>query len=175
MTFRNLDGSQVSEEECVCRGYWSLECPVDVHRARWLQSHMDWSDVEANTIARCTLPDVPITQYKPASLFGDDYDEGEELKMGKANGFIDRKMFMELLRKRIGNRSAKLLAPEFGVSYQFLYKVLAGIYDPGPSIAKALGFEQFVGYRRVKAVKKTQKRPRERKTKPSTSKAQPHL
>lgn len=166
MTFRNLDGTQLSDEECICRGAWSLECPVDVHRARWLQSHQDWSDVEA---PRTTpTPDVEITQYKPASLFGDDEDEiEEELQMSKKNGFIDTPMLLTVLKKRIGKRSAKQIATtEFKVSYQFLYKVLAGIYEPGPAIAKALGYQAFTGYRRI-APKPTKKKPKQPKAQPA--------
>lgn len=62
---------------------------------------------------------------------------------------IDSKELLAVLDKKRAGRPLVKVAPELGVSYQFLSKVVAGDYAPGPTLAKALGYEQVFAYRRL--------------------------
>jgi hypothetical protein len=63
-----------------------------------------------------------------------------------------------------GEQSLKDYAKKLKVSFQFLGKVIAGIYKPGPTIAAALGFEQMpkeIYYRKASGKKERPKLPKE--------------
>lgn len=67
-------------------------------------------------------------------------------------GMISKKDLIEILKAKRGKKFLTDFASELGVSFQHLAKVLAGeAAGPGPTIAKALGFEQvaILGYRRL--------------------------
>lgn len=55
---------------------------------------------------------------------------------------ITKEQVIEILKKRQGDRSAKALAEELGVSPAYLSDVYAGNRDPGPSILEHLGLEK---------------------------------
>jgi transcriptional regulator with XRE-family HTH domain len=56
---------------------------------------------------------------------------------------------LNLLRKKKGDRTAKELAHELGVTQQYLSDVFAGRREPGPAIIAGLGLEKEVVYKPV--------------------------
>lgn len=72
------------------------------------------------------------------------------------SGLISAETFILALRERLpetrGGRT--IMAVELGISPQFLSKVLAGRAFPGPTIAKALGYEQVIAFRELPARKR---------------------
>lgn len=74
------------------------------------------------------------------------------LHSGSDDGLLTTAAFLKLLEEQLpkaenGKRTA--FAVRLGISPQFLSKVMAGRAYPGPKIAKALGFEQVIAFRRV--------------------------
>lgn len=59
--------------------------------------------------------------------------------------------FIEMMKKKQRKgETLKSFAKRLGkVSYQYLSGVYGGIYNPGPKIAKALGYKQIVAYQKV--------------------------
>lgn len=85
---------------------------------------------------------------------------------------INSKQLLAVLDKKRAGRPLVKVAPELGVSYQFLSKVVAGDYAPGPTLAKALGYEQVFAYRRLPRKtngKANGKAKPSKKTKPQTA------
>lgn len=62
---------------------------------------------------------------------------------------ISEKEFIEVLKSKRRGRPLTTFAPETGVKYQFLAKVLAGDYHPGPTLAAAMGFEQVIMFKKA--------------------------
>ena len=54
---------------------------------------------------------------------------------------------IELLKKRQGNRPARELADELGISAVYLSHIYNGKREPGPSVLAKLGLEREVIYR----------------------------
>lgn len=59
---------------------------------------------------------------------------------------LTRDEVIEILRKKQGERTAKELADELGITPQYLSDVFLGRRDIGPSILRPLGLESEVVY-----------------------------
>lgn len=58
--------------------------------------------------------------------------------------------FKEKLEKRINGRPLTVVAPELGVSFQFLSQVRHDVEWPGKKVAAALGYEEVRAYRPIR-------------------------
>lgn len=63
-------------------------------------------------------------------------------------GTIDEKSFLAVMKQKQGKQTIAAFAKSCKVSPQFMSKVLDGTWHPGDKIARALGFEQVVAFRR---------------------------
>lgn len=61
--------------------------------------------------------------------------------------YIDANEMRRIVRDGRGEKRMTVYAAELGVSTQYLGKVLSGDAVPGPTIAKAMGYEQVIAYR----------------------------
>lgn len=82
--------------------------------------------------------------------------------MSKAQ-VITNDELVRVLKAKIGEKTVKAFAAESGVSFQFLYHVLAGKYEVGPKVAGLLGYQQITTFRRIPRVSKKPNAPRQAK------------
>lgn len=54
-----------------------------------------------------------------------------------------------LMRKHQGNRTAKELAQEFGISAPYLSEIFKGTREPGPNVLEKLGLGKETLYREL--------------------------
>ncbi|MGC8520020.1 MAG: helix-turn-helix domain-containing protein [Steroidobacteraceae bacterium] len=54
---------------------------------------------------------------------------------------------LAILKKRVKSSTYAQVAQELGVSSTYIYDVLAGKRQPGPTLLKALGVERVITYR----------------------------
>ena len=62
---------------------------------------------------------------------------------------VKPEQIVDLLRKKQGERTARALAQEIGITEQYLSDVFAGRREPGPAIIAGLGLEKEVIYKPV--------------------------
>ena len=60
-----------------------------------------------------------------------------------------REDLLKLLREKQGDRTAKQLAEELGITPQYLSDVFLGKRDPGESILEGLGLKKSTKYEKV--------------------------
>jgi len=67
---------------------------------------------------------------------------------------IGERHLRELIKRKLNNgHNYTSLATEFGVSAQFLSKVVRGDYAPGPKIAEKMGYRQVTAFVKEEAAK----------------------
>lgn len=72
---------------------------------------------------------------------------------------VNETQFRALMKSKQGKQTITAFAKSCKVSPQFMSKVLDGTWHPGDKIAKALGFEQVVAFRRI-SPKKAKAKPK---------------
>jgi hypothetical protein len=56
---------------------------------------------------------------------------------------------LELLKDQQGGRGLRPFSKDFGVTFQYLGKVLGRVQSPGPQICEVLGYEAITVYRPI--------------------------